>query len=145
MPAHYLGRAPGVFETLSAKRQKEVVEQIFGYLRTGNVLETACWASEVDPEELAAAMEKDAHLKRGVMRELHLAEVEMVRKVNEGGPGLSVAKAALEALKLTRKAWTPKSQVDLTKEFAEALEEMKETLPPEHYDTVVRIFLKHQS
>lgn len=142
MPAHHLGRAPGTFQKLAKERKRELTQEIFGYLREGNVADTACWCAGVPPDEFRAECEADAHLHCAFMRELAQAEREAVRKMSEGGAGFSPARAAFESLKLTREAWTPKSKVDLSTELAEGLEALETVLDPKIYELVVKTLLR---
>lgn len=143
MTEHYLGRDPRALENCSDGLKREIIKEVLESLRLGVSFENCCWAAEVSPETFTKWRESDPRLHKACMKELALLERELVRKVREGGRGLSEAKAALEVLERTFKSWARKTQQTVVRNFEEALGELKKRLPPAEYEIVVDVLSKH--
>jgi hypothetical protein len=137
MSEHYLGRDPRVLENCSDVLKREIIKEVLASLRLGVSFENCCWGAEISPELFTKWREEDPRLHKACMKELALLERELVRKVREGGRGLSEAKAALEVLERTFKSWARKTQQTITRNFEDALANLKKRLPPEQYEIVV--------
>jgi hypothetical protein len=143
MTEHLLGRDPAFLENCSDKLRREICKEVLEGLRLGVSFDNCCWAAECPPEIFTKWRESDPRLHKACMKELALLERELVRKVREGGRGLSEAKAALEVLERTFKSWARKTQQTITKNFEEALVELKKRLPVDQYEIVVEVLSKH--
>lgn len=143
MTEHYLGRDPAMLENCSDVLRREITKQVLEGLRLGVSFDNCCWAAEVSPELFTKWRESDPRLHKACMKELAMLERELVRKVREGGRGLSEAKAALEVLERTFKSWARKTTQTITRTFEEALVELKKRLPAEQYEVVVEVLNKH--
>ena len=140
---HYLGRHPDFWNTCSDGLKREVIKEVLENMRQGVSFDNCCWAADVPPEIFNSWREQDPRLHKACMKELAMLEKELVKKVREGGRGLSEAKAALEVLERTFRAWTRKSQQTIVKNFEDALIEIKKRLPPDAYEIVVEVLDKH--
>lgn len=152
MPAHYLGREPGIFVSLGDKRRKHIVGKIFENIMQGVPVAVACWCEEVDPEEFEEAQQQDRWLWSQVQTWRARAEKALILTAKEGGPGAHPAKQALQILERTYKGWASKASVDLSKQFEESLAGMREQfeLDPdrvftgaEAYEVVIQALAKH--
>lgn len=129
---------------MSDKTRKLVLRQIIKNVRQGIPLESACWAADVDPDVFAEWMKAEPRVRQAVMREYAILERTLVREVREGGRGLSAAKAALEILERQFKSWARKTNVTLSSQLDDALEELERVLPAEHYETVLKVLSRHE-
>jgi hypothetical protein len=143
MTQHILGRDPRKLENCSDTLKKTIIKEVLESLRLGVSFDNCCWGAEISPETFTRWREGDERLHKACMKELALLERELVRKVREGGRGLSEAKAALEVLERTFKSWARKTQQTVVKNFEEALVEMKGRLEPDAYAVVVEVLTKH--
>lgn len=139
-----LGRSREFMRNMSDKTRKLVLRQIIKNVRQGIPLESACWAADVDPDVFAEWMKAEPRVRQAVMREYAILERTLVREVREGGRGLSAAKAALEILERQFKSWARKTNVTLSSQLDDALEELERVLPAEHYETVLKVLSRHE-
>lgn len=129
---------------MSDKTKKQALRQIIKNVREGIPLESACWAADVNPDVFGEWMRQDPRVRQSVLREYAILERTLVRQVREGGRGMSSAKAALEVLERQFKSWARKTNVTLSSQLNDALEELEKALPAEHYETVLKILAKHE-
>jgi hypothetical protein len=129
---------------MSDDGKRRIIGRILKNVKDGIPLESACWAADVDPDDFNEWMKSDPRVRQAVMREYAILERTLVRLVREGGRGMSAAKAALEVLERQFKTWARKSNVSLSTQVNDVLEELEKTLPAEHYETVLKAFAKHE-
>ena len=139
-----LGRSEEFMRNMSDKTKKQALRQIIKNVREGIPLESACWAADVNPDVFGEWMRQDPRVRQSVLREYAILERTLVRQVREGGRGMSSAKAALEVLERQFKSWARKTNVTLSSQLNDALEELEKALPAEHYETVLKILAKHE-
>lgn len=144
MTAPLLGRTEEFMRNMSDKTRKQALRQIIGNVKEGIPLESACWAADVDPEIFGEWMKADPRVRQAVLREYAILERCLVRQVREGGRGMSAAKAALEVLERQFKSWARKTNVTLSSQLEDALEELERVLPTEHYETVLKVLSRHE-
>jgi hypothetical protein len=77
------------------------------------------------------------------MREYARLERTLAMEVRLGGKGMSAAKAALEILERQFRSWARKTNVTLSAQLDDALAELEQKLPPEHYETVLKVLASH--
>lgn len=143
MPAPLLGRSDAFMKGISDKTSRKVLAEILSNVRQGIPLESACWAADVHPDWLEAWMKNEPRVRQAVMREYARLERTLVKEVREGGKGMSSAKAALEVLERQFKSWARKTNVTLTHQLDDALEELEKKLPAEHFETVLKVLAAH--
>ena len=129
---------------MSDKTKRQVLSEIIKNVKEGIPLESACWAADVDPEIFGEWMQLEPRVRQAVMREYAILERTLVRQVREGGRGMSAAKAALEVLERQFRSWARKTNVTLSSQLNDALEELEKTLPAEHYELVLKVLAKHE-
>lgn len=129
---------------MSNKTKKLALNQIIKNVREGIPLESACWAADVDPRVFEDWMKEEPRVRQAVLREYAILERTLVRQVREGGRGMSAAKAALEVLERQFKSWARKTNVTLSSQLDDALEELERLLPAEHYETVLKVLARHE-
>jgi hypothetical protein len=129
---------------MSDDGKRQIIGRILKNVKVGIPLESACWAADVDPEDFNFWMKENPRVRQAVMREYAILERTLVKLVREGGRGMSAAKAALEVLERQFKTWARKSNVSLSTQVNDVLEELEKTLPAEHYETVLKAFAKHE-
>ena len=134
----HLGRRPGVYTRYDVNMKRDVHKVIFGAIQKGLPFETACWFAAVDPEEIREHMAKNEHLRYGFMHQMAIREATLIHEMQEGGRGLSKAKAALETLQTQHRAWAKASTATLEKRLEHALEVLKKKLEPKVYEVVLR-------
>jgi hypothetical protein len=139
-----LGRSEEFMRSMSDKTKRQVLTKIIGNVREGIPLESACWAADVDPEIFGEWMKAEPRVRQAVLREYAILERTLVREVRQGGRGMSAAKAALEVLERQFKSWARKTNVTLSSQLNDALEELEKVLPAEHYETVLKVLAKHE-
>jgi hypothetical protein len=128
---------------LSDKTRKQALKLIIGNVREGIPLESACWAADINPEVFEDWMKQEPRVRQAVLREYAILERTLVRQVREGGRGMSAAKAALEVLERQFKSWARKTNVTLSNQLNDSLEELEKLLPAEHYETVLKVLARH--
>lgn len=129
---------------MSDKTRHKVLSEILDNVRQGIPLESACWSADIEPDWFEDWMKADPRVRKAVLREYAILERTLVREVREGGRGLSAAKAALEILERQFKTWARKTNVTLSNQLNDALEELEKLLPAEHYETVLKTLAKHE-
>jgi hypothetical protein len=139
-----LGRTEDFMKNMSDKTRYKVLSEILKNVEEGMPLINACWASDVHPDWLEDWMKEDPRVKQAVLRQYALLERTLVRAVREGGRGMSAAKASLEILERQFKTWARKTNLTITTQLDEALEELEKLLPDEHYQTVLKVLSKHE-
>ena len=139
-----LGRSAEFMRNMSDKTKRQVLSEIIKNVKEGIPLESACWAADVDPEIFGEWMQLEPRVRQAVMREYAILERTLVRQVREGGRGMSAAKAALEVLERQFRSWARKTNVTLSSQLNDALEELEKTLPAEHYELVLKVLAKHE-
>lgn len=139
-----LGRTEDFMRNMSDKTKKKVLTAIIGNVKEGVPLESACWAADVDPEIFGEWMKADPRVRQAVLREYAILERCLVRQVREGGRGMSAAKAALEVLERQFRSWARKTNVTLSSQMNDVLEELERRLPAEHYELVLKVLAKHE-
>lgn len=139
-----LGRSIEFMRSMSDKTKRQVLAAIIANVREGIPLESACWAADVDPEVFSEWMKEEPRVRQAVLREYAILERCLVRQVREGGRGMSAAKAALEVLERQFKSWARKTNVTLSSQLNDALEELEKVLPAQHYETVLKVLAKHE-
>ena len=139
-----LGRSVEFMRNMSDKTKRQVLSEIIKNVKEGIPLESACWAADVDPEIFGEWMQLEPRVRQAVMREYAILERTLVRQVREGGRGMSAAKAALEVLERQFRSWARKTNVTLSSQLNDALEELEKTLPAEHYELVLKVLAKHE-
>ena len=144
MAAPMLGRSVEFMRNMSDKTKRQVLSEIIKNVKEGIPLESACWAADVDPEIFGEWMQLEPRVRQAVMREYAILERTLVRQVREGGRGMSAAKAALEVLERQFRSWARKTNVTLSSQLNDALEELEKTLPAEHYELVLKVLAKHE-
>jgi hypothetical protein len=130
-------------EGISDKTSRKILTEILNNVRIGIPLESACWAADVNPDWLESWMKTEPRVRQAVMREYARLERTLCREVREGGKGMSTAKAALEVLERQFKSWARKTNVTLTSQLDDALEELEKKLPEEHFQTVLKVLATH--
>jgi hypothetical protein len=131
-------------KTMSDKTRFQILSEILDNVRQGIPLESACWAADIEPDWFEVWMKENPRVRKAVLREYALLERCLVREVREGGRGMSAAKAALEILERQFKTWARKTNVTLSNQLNDALEELEKLLPAEHYETVLKTLAKHE-
>lgn len=131
-------------KTMSDKTRFKALSEILTNVRQGIPLESACWAADIEPDWFEGWMKDDPRVRKAVLREYAILERVLVREVREGGRGMSAAKAALEILERQFKTWARKTNVTLSNQLNDVLEELEKLLPAEHYETVLKTLAKHE-
>lgn len=139
-----LGRTEDFMQTMSDKTRRSALSEILENVRQGIPLESACWAADIDPEWFEDWMKDDPRVRKAVLREYAILERTLVKLVREGGRGMSAAKAALEVLERQFRSWARKTNVTLSTQLNDALEELEKLLPAEHYEVVLKTLAKHE-
>jgi len=146
-----LGRSEEFMKNgMSDKTERKILSEILNNVKQGIPLESACWAADVNPDWLEAWMKREPRVRQAVMREYARLERTLVREVREGGKGMSSAKAALEVLERQFKSWARKTNVTLTHQLDDALEELEKRFTPgatftgaEAYEIVLKTLAAH--
>lgn len=99
----------------------------------------ACWAVQVDPQEIEDQMVIDPHVRCGFRHRIALHQYDLIQVLKQGGRGLSPAKVALEQLTAQHKSWAKASAATLAKQFEDALESLKKIFEPKDYEKIVRV------
>ena len=138
-----LGRTEDFMHSMSDKTRRAALSEILENVRQGIPLESACWAADVHPEWLEEWMKTEPRVRQAVLREYAILERCLVRQTREGGKGMSAAKAALEVLERQFKSWARKTNVTLSSQMNDVLDELEKKLPKEHYETVLKAIANH--
>jgi hypothetical protein len=139
---------------MSDQTKRQDLRKILKNVKTGVPLESACWAADVDPEVFALWMKDDPRIRQAVMREYAVLERTLVKLVREGGRGMSAAKAALEVLERQFKTWARKTNVSLSTQINDVLEDLEKQFcvadgtrtftGAQVYEIVLKAFAKHE-
>ena len=140
MTAPKLGRDPGRWVNLSPAAKNEVGLLICKEIEQGLGFESACWACEIDPDDIDRAMREMPRLKQAVKKAFAAVEKQLLVKMKEGGPE---AKLALEILERTNPAWQKKVGRTLAQQLDVACEELKKVLDEDNYKTVLDVLSRH--
>lgn len=143
MAAPLLGRSEEFIEKMSDKTRMKILSEVLSNVREGIPLESACWAADVHPDWLEDWMKTEPRVRQAVLREYAILERCLVRQTREGGKGMSAAKAALEVLERQFKSWARKTNVTLSSQMNDVLDELEKKLPKEHYETVLKAIANH--
>lgn len=138
-----LGRAPGTFLKLKQDAKAAVVRKVLDNIGEGLMLNSACWAAEVDPADFAIEMDARPHLRASVYGRFAKLEKKYIQEVNKGDKSFPAAKAALEMLTRGFDAWRKRDNASLAKSLEDALIELKQQLDPDTYELVVRVLERH--
>ena len=138
-----LGRTEDFMTNMSDKTRHKVLSEILGNVKEGVPLETACWAADIEPDWFEEWMKADPRVRTAVVREYAVLEKTLVREVRAGVRGRAAAKAALEVLERQFKSWARKTNVTLSSQMNDVLDELEKKLPKEHYETVLKAIANH--
>lgn len=139
-----LGRSREFMRNMGDETKRKDLRKILKNVREGIPLESACWAADVDPDVFNEWMRDEPRIRQAVMREYAVLERTLVKLVREGGRGMSAAKAALEVLERQFKTWARKSNVSLSTQINDVLEDLEKQLDAKNYEIVLKAFAKHE-
>ena len=128
---------------MSDKTRHKVLSEILDNVRQGIPLESACWSADIEPDWFEDWMKADPRVRKAVLREYAILERTLVREVREGGRGLSAAKAALEILERQFRSWARKTNVTLSSQLDDALNELEKKLDNDTYELVVATLARY--
>jgi hypothetical protein len=117
-----------------------VVKLVIDQIKLGLGLESACWACELDPDDVKRAMADNPRIKQAILRAFSEKEKEWVEKMRAGGPE---AKMALEILERTNPFWAKKGGKTLAQQLDIALEELKKRLDDTNYSIVLDVLSRN--
>ncbi len=137
-----MGRKPGVYTRYDVDHKREVHLAIFAALKQGLPFNDACWYAEVDPNEIRDAMASNPHVRCGFKHQVAKVQLERIKKMREGGRGLSPAKVAQLELEAQDVSWAKASDATLAKRFEDALEQLEKLIEPKAFEIVVRVLTR---
>lgn len=132
-----MARPPGKKQRKRALyKPRACVLKICDLLRQGLDLETAASHEMLDMARVKSWF-VEPRVEKLIKKALAERELQLLRLVEQGGLGMSQARAALEILKATNQRYFMKSQIVAEKEVGEIFSKLEDKLSPEDYAKVI--------